>query len=88
MQEVDEKNISKILSRIYRDTMVTQSNDYFITHKYAPNQFKNIVSPRIFRTVLGFLPNTRYRGKPFIISVIYNKKNDSYEVVVKNPNLD
>jgi len=87
MQETNEKNISKILSRIYRDTMVTKSNDYFIKHNYKPEQFKSMVNSDIFRSVIGFLPNTKYKGRPFIMSVIYNKKYDSFEIVVQNPNV-
>lgn len=87
MQEVNEKIISKILSRIYRDTMVTQSKDYFITHTYKAAQFESMIDPKSFHSIIGFLPNTKYRGRSFIMSVVFNKKDHTYKVVVHNPSV-
>lgn len=86
MQEIDEKIISKILSRIFRDTLVMKSGNYFITHTYNANQFGSLINPEIFHNIIGFLPNTKYKGKQFIMSVVFNKKRNTYEITVKNPN--
>ena len=87
MKEISEENVSKIVGRIFRDTCVTQSKQYFIKHIYTSNQFKSIVEKKVFHSIIGFLPNTKYRGKPFIMSVIFNKKKDNYEIIVHNPKL-
>jgi len=87
MKEVDSEIVSTIISKIYRDTIVTQSNSYFITHTYRASQFKDLVSQEIFHSVIGFLPNSKYRGIPFIMSVVYNKRLEEYEVTVHNPKL-
>ena len=87
MQEVDSETVKKIVSKIYRDTMVNQSNGYFITHKYRASQFKDLVSNEVFHSVIGFLPNAKYRGIPFIMSVVYNKRIEEYEVTVHNPKM-
>jgi len=87
MKEIKEESVSKIVSKIFRDTAVTQSNEYFIKHTYTSTNFKDIVDADVLHSVIGFLPNTKYRGKPFILSVIFNKKFATYEVTVHNPKL-
>jgi hypothetical protein len=85
MKEISEELVSKIVSKIYRDTMVTQSNDYFIKHVYTVQDFNELLDADVLHCVLGFLPNTKYRGNPFIMGVIFNKKTKEYEVTVHNP---
>ena len=74
MRQISEETVSKIVGKIYRDTVVTQSTNYFIKHTYKAYQFKSMVDPETFHSIIGFLPNTKYRGNPFIMSVIFNKK--------------
>lgn len=87
MKEIHEDSVSKILNKIYRDILVTQTKKYFITTTYTAEQFSHITTPDIFHSIIGFLPNTKYRGKPFILSVIFNKKLKTYEIIVKNVNI-
>ncbi len=87
MREVEETIISKIVGRIYRDTTVHQTTEYFIKHVYKAEQFKNMIDEDSFHRILGFLPNTKYRGTPFIMSVAYNKRLKEYEVLVHNPKI-
>jgi len=87
MKEINEESVSKLVNKIFRDTSVTQTKDYFIKHIYTSDQFSHIVEKDIFHSVIGFLPNTKYRGKPFIMSVVYNKGDKSYEIIVHNPKL-
>ena len=84
---VKEEIIKQIVSKIYRDTMVNQSTDYFIIHRYQPWQFKDLIDPKTFHAIVGFLPNSKYRDRPFIMSVTYSKKTQEYEIVVHNPKL-
>jgi len=86
-RQVKEEIISKIVGKIYRDTIVHQTQEYFITHIYKASQFESMVPKDIFHRVIGFFPNTKYRGKPFILSVVYHKGNDEYEIIVHNPKL-
>lgn len=88
MKEVREETVSKIVGRIYRDTALTQSNQYFIKHTYTASQFENLVSEEIFHSIIGFLPNTKYRGRPFIMSVLFNKRQNNYDIIVHNPKLN
>jgi len=85
MIEVSEEQVSKVVGKIYRDTMVAQSNTYFIKHNYKAAQFKSMIDPEAFHSIIGFLPNTKYRGQPFIMSVVYNKGTKNYEITVHNP---
>ena len=85
MKAVKEEIVGKIVGKIYRDTLVYQSPNYFIKHTYTADQFSNLVSADVFHSVIGFLPNTKYRGQPFVMSVIYNKKKRNYEITVHNP---
>lgn len=87
MREVSEELVSKIVGKIYRDTVVTQSPKYFIKHQYTAFQFKGMVDPETFHSIIGFLPNTKYRGAPFVMSVSYNKKTKVYDITVHNPKL-
>lgn len=87
MREVSEDVVSQIVSKIYRDTLVTQTKNYFIKHKYTADQFASVVDAQTFHSIIGFLPNTKYRGVPFIMSVIFNKKLKEYEITVHNPKL-
>lgn len=87
MREVSEELVSKIVGKIYRDTVVAQSPKYFIKHKYRAYQFKSMVDAETFHSVIGFLPNTKYRGTPFVMSVVYNKRLKEYEITVQNPKL-
>jgi hypothetical protein len=82
---VADTTIGHILRKIFLDTSVTQSQEYFIKHKYSAADFTSLVEEDIFKRIIGFLPNVKYRGKPFILSVAYNKKNDNYEIIVHNP---
>lgn len=85
MKEIKEEVVLKILSKIYRDTIVYQSSEYFISHVYKASHFKDLVEPDIFHNIISFLPNSKYKGIPFILSVIYNKRTEDYEITVHNP---
>lgn len=85
MKEISEENVVQIVGKIYRDSMVKQSGDYFITHTYTARQFETLVDNDTFHSVIGFLPNTKYHGIPFIMAVSYNKKTKEYEITVHNP---
>lgn len=87
MKEVKEEVVSHIMGKIYRDTVVCQSPEYFIKHKYSANQFSDIIDEKTFHSIIGFLPNTKYRGMPFIMSVIFNKKTKEYDITVHNPKM-
>mgnify|MGYP003999315885 CR=1 FL=1 len=84
-REVKEETVSQIVGKIYRDTIVFQASEYFIKHIYTADQFKKLVDAKTFHSIIGFLPNTKYRGMPFVMSVVYNKKADDYEITVHNP---
>lgn len=79
--------IGQILRKIFLDTNVTQSHEYFIKHKYSASDFTCFVEEDVFKKIVGFLPNVKYKGSPFILSVTYSKKNDDYEIIVLNPNV-
>jgi hypothetical protein len=87
MKEVTEEAIGQVVGKIFRDTLVYQSPNYFIKHVYTADQFVEIIDPTTFHSIIGFLPNTKYRGTPFIMSVAYNKKQKNYEITVHNPKL-
>lgn len=84
---VNEETVKQIVSKIYRDTMVHQTSEYFIKHTYRATQFKDLVDAQTFHAVVGFLPNSKYRGMPFVLSVVFNKKTKDYEITVHNPKL-
>lgn len=85
--QVTEEDIGRLVGRIYRDTIVCQSSNYFIKHVYKAEQFSEIMNADAFHSIIGFLPNTKYRSAPFIMSVVYNKKGKDYEITVHNPKL-
>ena len=85
MREVSEEVVGQIVGKIYRDSVVDQSKNYFIKHVYTAQQFESIVDAETFHKVIGFLPNTKYRGVPFIMGVSYNKKTKEYDITVHNP---
>lgn len=87
MNQINEDVVTKLIGKIYRDTMIIQSPNYFITHRYKAEQFQAMMEPHIFHSVIGFLPNTKYRGVNFIMSVTFNKATKEYEVTVHNPKL-
>jgi hypothetical protein len=85
MKEVTEEIVKQIVGKIYRDSMVKQSGDYFIKHTYTARQFESLIDNETFHSVIGFLPNTKYHGTPFIMGVSFNKKTKEYEITVHNP---
>ncbi len=85
MKEIKEESVLKILSKIYRDTIVYQSSEYFILHTYKASDFKDLVNAAEFHSIISFLPNSKYKGIPFILSVVYNKRTMDYEITVHNP---
>lgn len=87
MREVSEEDVSKIVGKIYRDSLVIQSKNYFIEHTYVAQDFESILDSETFHKIIGFLPNTKYRGTPFIMGVVYNKKTNKYCITVHNPKL-
>jgi len=86
-KEIDAKVIGQILRKIFLDTNVTQSSNYFINHTYRAEDFSGLVEAETFKRIVGFLPNVKYKGKPFILSVTFNKKKNNFEVIVHNPNM-
>ena len=85
---VDESDVRKLVEKIYRDVMVAQSGDYFIKLTYTYKHFKDIIPDTdIFHNVICYLPNTNHRGMPFVLSVVYNKGENNYEIIVHNPRL-
>lgn len=85
MQEIDQLTIKKIIKRMYGDAMKQLKPDYFITLKYHAFQFKDMIDEKALQTVMGFLPNTKHNGSPFVLSVSYNKGTGEFEVTVHNP---
>ena len=86
MLETTQVDVAKMISKIYRDAMIKNSSKNFITLTYMPENFPDNMRVALHR-VLGFLPNTNYQGKPFIMSVSTNKGTQEIEIVVKNPKL-
>ena len=84
---INEHTVGQILRKIYLDTNVTQSPDYFIKHKYTAQDFESLIDVESFKRIVGFLPNTKYKGRPFIMSVAYSRKDDNFEITVQNPAL-
>lgn len=88
MREIDETTIKKMVDKMYRDAMVSQSGDYFLKLKYTYKHFKQMIDNKdTFHSVIGYLPNSNHRGMPFVLSVVYNKNNGEYEITVHNPRL-
>lgn len=86
MTEIDNDSVQKMISKVYRDALVRNSSNDFITLHYKPENFPDKMRIVLHR-VLGFLPNTNHLGKPFIMSVSTNKGTQAIEIIVKNPNL-
>jgi len=86
ISETTQSDVDKLISKIYRDAIVKKSTKQFITLQYTPSSFPTKMH-MIVQRVLSFLPNTNYLGKPFIMSVSYNKGTQDYEIIVKNPNI-
>ncbi len=86
VSETTQQDVDKLINNIYRDAMIKNSKHQFITLDYSPKSFPDKMH-MIVQRVLSFLPNTNYQGKPFIMSVSFNKKTQDYEIVVKNPRI-
>jgi len=84
MLETTKEEVDKIISKVYRDALIKKSKNDFITLRYFPDNFPDKMS-KVINNVLGFLPNTNYLGKPFIMSVSVNKGTSEIEIIVKNP---
>ena len=84
-REVDYSAIKKLIKRITADAMNKMSSEYFLTLSYKASQFKSLLDEKSFDVVLRFLPNTNNNGRPFILSVAFNKKTKEYQVTVINP---
>lgn len=86
MKEINEEAVSLIVGRIYRDTIVSHDKSYFVKRIYKISDFEEIAQKEVLHSILGFLPNTKYRGAPFVMSVIFDKRLNHYEIMVLNPN--
>jgi ribonuclease BN (tRNA processing enzyme) len=84
MKETSQQNVDKMISKIYRDALIKKSNKQFITLQYTKENFPDNMH-EVLKSVLSFLPNTKHKGQPFIMSVSVNKKTEEYEIIVKNP---
>jgi len=84
--EVHQTEVDKMINKIYRDALIKKSTNDFITLKYTLDNFPKNLHQSLHR-VLGFLPNTNYKGKPFIMSVSHNKSTKEFEIIVKNPKI-
>lgn len=87
MRETTEDDVVNIVGKIYRDSLVIQTKNYFIEHTYSAKDFESIMDPETFHRIIGFLPNTKYKGIPFIMSVAHNRKTKKYIITVHNPKL-
>lgn len=89
MREIDESMIRKMVDRMYRDCLVTaDSSSHFLKLKYNHKHFKALIPDKqTFHSVVGYLPNSKHRGKPFVLSVVFNKGTEEYELIIQNPNL-
>jgi len=84
--EVQQTEVDKMINKIYRDALIKNSTNDFITLKYTHSSFPDKMHHLLYH-VLGFLPNTNYKGKPFIMSVSHNKSTKEFEIIVKNPKI-
>lgn len=82
--EVKQELVDKMINKIYRDVCIKKSNQQFITLTYKPEQFPENMRP-LLKSVLSFLPNTNYKGKPFIMSVSHHILTKEIEIIVNNP---
>ena len=84
MVEINQADVDKMINKLYRDVMIKKSKQTFITLTYMPHNFPDNIQV-VLNRVLSFLPNTNYRGVPFVMSVAHNKRTQEFEIVVKNP---
>ena len=84
MKTISQLDVDKMLSKIYRDALIRKSSQSFLTLHYKSIDFPESMQIALSR-VLSFLPNTNYKGRPFIMSVICDKQSKEYEIVVTNP---
>jgi len=87
MNETDQLTIRNLVKRFYNDAKIKNTDKSFITLLYKHNQFKDMMDEKTFNSVLGFLPNMNYQGKPFILSVSFSRYNKEYEITVYNPRI-
>jgi hypothetical protein len=87
-REISNETVQNIISRIYRDAVVASSNKKFIKLVYKASDFNSLIDEKSFHDVIGFLPNTTFRGSPLIIGVMYKISDANYEVIVQNPKHD
>jgi len=87
MNETDQLTIRKLVRRFYNDAKIRNVSTPFINLVYKHNQFKDMIDEKTFNSVLGFLPNMNYQGKPFILSVSFNRYNKEYDITVYNPKI-
>lgn len=85
MKEASQSDIKKITNKIHRDALIEMSDKPFLVLTYHPSSFKNILDEDTFTSVVSFLPNTKHSGRPFIMSVSQNKRNQEIEITVANP---
>ena len=84
--ETTQVDVDKMISKIYRDAMIRNSKQQFLSLNYLPESFPESMQLVLSR-VLSFLPNTNHKGLPFIMSVSHNKRTHEYEIIVKNPKI-
>ena len=84
MLETKHTDVDKMINKLYRDAMIKKSKHSFLTLTYMPENFPDNMR-LVLERVLTFLPNTNYKGKPFIMSVAHNKSTQEFEIIVKNP---
>ena len=83
MIDLLKTDVDNIIKEIYDEVETTQSTNSFIMLKYNINKMKTYKRV-IFERVIPFLPNTKFRGIPFIISVSTNKGTGIIEIIAKN----
>jgi hypothetical protein len=88
MKSIDETIVKKLVEKIYKDALVSNISDYFLKLKYTHRHFKSFIEDKkTFHNVISYLPNSNHRGMPFVLSVVFNKGADEYEITVHNPRL-
>lgn len=87
MKNVKEEDIEKLLSRFYKDAAIKKSKDDFIILKYKHGEFDRLIPNDIFFDIVHFLPNIKFRQKPFVMGVTYNIRTKIYEITVINPKI-
>ena len=84
MKTVEEEDVEKLLTRFYNDMVMTKSSDDLIVLKYKCGDFNIDIPDDIFFDIIHFLPNIKYRQKPFVMGVSYNIKTKIYEITLIN----